>query len=166
MISFPCLPLLLLLLHYPPSLSPSPPPALAPAPHLPRPSLFPRPSDLDYGKFHSGEYPYLYWEPSDQATLQGVSDSYLRHKLHPEGLRFAINIDIGSSFLFLLKKSFFSFSSPSFSCVRVLASSSHFHHPCLSTIHCLHCNENWFGLELSNCRWRLHNSKNGYPAFK
>jgi hypothetical protein len=50
-------------------------------------------ADLDYGKFSSGQYPYLYWEPSDQAPILRVAASYNRHKPNPHGFRFAINID-------------------------------------------------------------------------
>ncbi len=47
-----------------------------------------------YGKFSKQQhYPYLVWEPSDQANINAVSDTYLHHPLHlPAGLRFAINI--------------------------------------------------------------------------
>eukprot|EP01112_Ceratiomyxa_fruticulosa_P008252 TRINITY_DN2133_c0_g1_i3.p1 TRINITY_DN2133_c0_g1~~TRINITY_DN2133_c0_g1_i3.p1 ORF type:complete len:687 (+),score=107.61 TRINITY_DN2133_c0_g1_i3:1026-3086(+) len=51
--------------------------------------------DLDYGKFVHREYPYLFWEPSDQKTILEASDAYLGNGslIHEPGFRFAINID-------------------------------------------------------------------------
>lgn len=51
---------------------------------------------IDYAKFQNGSYPVLFWEPSDQPTIQAVVDSYVDpEKASPPaaGLRFAINID-------------------------------------------------------------------------
>lgn len=47
-----------------------------------------------YGKFSKqSKYPYLVWEPSDQAAIGKISSIYVKHALHePAGLRFAINI--------------------------------------------------------------------------
>lgn len=48
----------------------------------------------DYGKFVNSTYAYQVWEPSDQAGILDNAGLYLsKGMLHPQGLRFAINID-------------------------------------------------------------------------
>ncbi|KJE96984.1 hypothetical protein CAOG_007474 [Capsaspora owczarzaki ATCC 30864] len=48
---------------------------------------------IAYGKFANGTYPYLFWEPSDQADIHEVVAAYLAGPPNELGLRFAINID-------------------------------------------------------------------------
>lgn len=69
-------------------------------------------AELDYGKFHSSIYPYLYWEPSDQETIRSVARSYLNHKLHPPGFRFAINIDTVQFIIYSATESGIAWNAP------------------------------------------------------
>lgn len=47
-----------------------------------------------YGKFANRSYPFLLYEPADQASIVRVVDAYGSGRpLHPAGFRFAINID-------------------------------------------------------------------------
>ena len=46
-----------------------------------------------YGKFLPSPYPFLLWEPSDQPTLLNYTQHYMQGPRHPQGFRFAINID-------------------------------------------------------------------------
>ncbi|ELR12722.1 uncharacterized protein ACA1_092420 [Acanthamoeba castellanii str. Neff] len=51
-------------------------------------------SYVGYGRFAASKYPFLCWEPSDQAILTSVVNTYIGGKIiRPEGFRFAINID-------------------------------------------------------------------------
>ena len=51
-----------------------------------------------YGKFGPSPYPWLVWEPSDQHTIRNTSMNYLEAgERHQPGLRFAINIDPGTT---------------------------------------------------------------------
>ena len=48
----------------------------------------------DFGKFKLLDYPYLVWEPSDQASIVEDAQAYVKaDQAHPAGMRFAINID-------------------------------------------------------------------------
>ena len=38
--------------------------------------------------------PFLFWEPSDQPSIQAVAAQYLKGPINNPGLRFAINIDL------------------------------------------------------------------------
>lgn len=47
-----------------------------------------------YGKFAAGRYPFLLYEPADQASIRQVVEQYEQQlPLHGPGFRFAINID-------------------------------------------------------------------------
>ncbi|KAJ5075628.1 hypothetical protein M0811_07198 [Anaeramoeba ignava] len=48
---------------------------------------------FDWGKFQQTNYPFLFWEPSDQEIIQSVEKSYLSGKKHNPGIRISINID-------------------------------------------------------------------------
>eukprot|EP01006_Ploeotia_vitrea_P021955 TRINITY_DN54368_c0_g2_i1.p1 TRINITY_DN54368_c0_g2~~TRINITY_DN54368_c0_g2_i1.p1 ORF type:complete len:700 (-),score=69.45 TRINITY_DN54368_c0_g2_i1:880-2691(-) len=48
---------------------------------------------VNYEKFITSEYPYLFWEPSAQDEILAVVKQYKRAVLHKPGFRFAINID-------------------------------------------------------------------------
>lgn len=50
--------------------------------------------DHAFGKFVHGSYPYVLWEPSDQASILKYADAYISTgQAHGAGMRFAINID-------------------------------------------------------------------------
>ena len=64
-----------------------------------RQDTFANVSAQHYGKFQPSPYPWLVWEPSDQRTIRNISRTYLANgaERHKPGLRFAINIDPGST---------------------------------------------------------------------
>ena len=58
-----------------------------------------------WGKFVNSTYAFQVWEPSDQVDFLAASDVYISQGyLHPEGLKFAINVDVAMSEVYLSAK--------------------------------------------------------------